>query len=1555
MFSTRQRIAVRSQDQRKKVISSVQSGSNFSSSANVSVSSPGMSNQKDTFLSGILPSTDDAMLRGYYRDIYDFDHVSGAAVDLLSSLPFSDWTLVGADDGQLAVFNSAMDRLNFRSLLPELSIDYLVLGVFIATLVYKREAKQFTDIIPHNPDDIIQGIPSPIYSADPHLQLRVGKSLKDLATGQDAYNTGLRARLNDSMVASLKHNLVTLDPLTTLYLPRKTYSVSGGTSFYRRILPIFLLERLLYRGTLTEATRRQRSILHITAGDEFWEPTEEELLGLVTLFQQADLDPIGAMIATRNDVQTTELRAAGEFWRYTDIVESTTVMKLRAMGISESFLCLTGDTLVSTNAGLVRLDSFGDHLKMEKDSSIDVDFQLKGKDGRVVNACKWWYRGKNAVKKVTTYSGYNIKGTASHKILVLADGATTEWKTIQELMPNQDRLCVDLNSADKNRRKSLRLTLSDPEINAHQTNLKIPNKPKVMTPELAYVMGMIISEGSLGKYGASISNSDDAIIERYRACVNKVFGLGLGIYIPKVVIGETMPICGIDCTRNVVPKEVSVHSKVVAKWLNELGVNWTERKNEKSPCCSYAIPWSILKADDESKFSFLAAYIDGDGRVAVKPTKDGVKNVEISIYSGSYPIIQMLQILLSDLGIKSRILHEHHRLVIPPSSGGYLYSRISKYMGCERKKLQDYNATPLDVKSGIPLSCFEQLLKSRHIRREVNVGEWFENDEGKPTLVERYGQRCKISVGVNKDRSNAGLLLYDSFDDGVYDDLLCLIKQISTKLHTNLLRLFQIRYLFDPVVSVEDKGKKHLFDLTVDSNSPPAFVANGIVVHNSGEANYNCVVGDTLIPTSRGIMRIDQIADEKHGKKQDIQLPVLGMKGKEIAQTWLSLGKAPTIRVFTTSGNNLECTPNHKLLTVRGGKQEWVAAKDIRIDDYIAVQTSKLTRKTPLPLKLVGPQIASMDYSSNRYAPPEVMTPDLAFVLGCIVSEGCVWSKDQAFSFANTNQAYLDKYEACLRSVFPQVVITKTSVGVGRVVAVNGREGVSNYPCYTYIVTSKVIVHYLKQLGVVSKRGNRSPSYYKQVPWSVLQADEISQFAFLAAYIEGDGTISKVGEIYFASSSRTLVKQIQAMVNSFGILCRRRTNRVVLNGKDAQHLWAFIKPHMVHKSLDEDKEFQTRETYGVPYDFVRDKLLESKLRRGGGGIIYRNDQQQEIPIQERNFWDFFRRTRNCILPYDSYDAGTYNDFLSNLKSISKVTHARLIALFNGRYNWVKVTKLQSGFMKPVYDLSMNGTLKQVLKDGKYTEPAYVANGLISHNTAEVALSVFIEGLRAYRLNLTRRLFTNKLFPLISVVNGFYKQDKVQASVNPYLATAAAQNQSLTQDIQFEMNDTSKLVIPEVHWHKQLKPQADRDYMELLTMLEEKGVPITLRMWAAAGGLSLDNIKDDMEEDTKLRKELKELKGKSGAANPEDGGEGGEGEEEYALSSVMGRKPRSILSRDYGEQAEIIGKTKTGRPKVVNQRRENERANVSIAKAMQNLSDEEHLAQVLSTTSRKIRL
>jgi hypothetical protein len=98
------------------------------------------------------------------------------------------------------------------------------------------------------------------------------------------------------------------------------------------------MEKLLYKGTISEAARRQRSIMHIQAGSDTWRPTTSDLQSLVGLFQEADLDPVNAMIATRNDIQVNEVRQGGDFWKYTDSVDQTASMKMRILGISESFL-----------------------------------------------------------------------------------------------------------------------------------------------------------------------------------------------------------------------------------------------------------------------------------------------------------------------------------------------------------------------------------------------------------------------------------------------------------------------------------------------------------------------------------------------------------------------------------------------------------------------------------------------------------------------------------------------------------------------------------------------------------------------------------------------------------------------------------------------------------------------------------------------------------------------------------------------------------------------------------------------------------------------------------------------------------------------------------------------------------------------------------------------------------------------------------------------------------------------------------------------------------------
>ena len=57
----------------------------------------------------------------------------------------------------------------------------------------------------------------------------------------------------------------------------------------------------------------------------------------------------------------------------------------------------------------------------------------------------------------------------------------------------------------------------------------------------------------------------------------------------------------------------------------------------------------------------------------------------------------------------------------------------------------------------------------------------------------------------------------------------------------------------------------------------------------------------------------------------------------------------------------------------------------------------------------------------------------------------------------------------------------------------------------------------------------------------------------------------------------------------------------------------------------------------------------------------------------------------------------------------------------------------------------------------------------------------------------------------------------------------------------------------------MKPEVDKDYLEILETLEEKGIPIPLRIWAAAGGENIDELINALDDDNELRLEIAEKK------------------------------------------------------------------------------------------------
>ena len=320
----------------------------------------------DPMLSGFIPGEEHSHFYPIYRDMYYNDPVCGSTVDLQSLLPFGDFSLGGCTDRKvLAVYEEAVSRLNVRSYMQDFSVDYLAMGGGCSSLVYDAQRNMFFDFMPHSIENL-KVTQLPFYSQEPILTVTFPRAIVESVSGNSPRLHQLRNRVGPKLFDAIRSGKMELDPASTIFLARRSFSTNHmGTSLLRRCLPYYLIEKGLYRGTLVESQKRQRGILHATLGDgDQWDPTTEELEFFTNLLNDADSDPVGAVLVTKQGVQIDEFRQGGDFWKCTDFSESVFNMKLRALGVSEAFL--SGDANYSTgdNALSVFLDSLRSYREL---------------------------------------------------------------------------------------------------------------------------------------------------------------------------------------------------------------------------------------------------------------------------------------------------------------------------------------------------------------------------------------------------------------------------------------------------------------------------------------------------------------------------------------------------------------------------------------------------------------------------------------------------------------------------------------------------------------------------------------------------------------------------------------------------------------------------------------------------------------------------------------------------------------------------------------------------------------------------------------------------------------------------------------------------------------------------------------------------------------------------------------------------------------------------------------------------------------------------------------
>lgn len=647
----------------------------------------------------------------------------------------------------------------------------------------------------------------------------------------------------------------------------------------------------------------------------------------------------------------------------------------------------------------------------------------------------------------------------------------------------------------------------------------------------------------------------------------------------------------------------------------------------------------------------------------------------------------------------------------------------------------------------------------------------------------------------------------------------------------------------------------------------------------SDESQFFCLSGSTLIPTvERGLVPIRQLADRKDGKVQDMPLTVASRWGNAKVNKWIYAGKGRTTRIETSSGNEVVALARHKMLVLdpETGVADFKRVENLRPGDTLCISTTPCVRKTQLKLDLSDAsslvKLSLTGDVSKAVVKPKKMTPDLAFVLGLIVAEGHM--TEYAITMGNGDVELVKKYEACVQRVFgvdcKRIVVAEA----GQKKVINGVHTVASRTCWNVTFHSKVVRSWLEELGVSREKSGR-----KTVPWSILQADEQSQLAFLAAYLEGDGSVAPNGNLQWISTSRKLLSQIQALLNAHGVLCRHSRMSVAVCGQSARDFMPKLAPHMVTKFdrvrfVESDTRRGARNSFGVPNTFVKKVIQDRRVRMAGiHGFVYLNDEGQEVTIK----WRAARLIRDeKVFANDRYENGYYADFLAGLKVISRSTHDKLVELLKLRYRYVSITKLSKAGKRHVYDLNMKDTANR----------SFVSNGLISSNTEgklgalgisadflngnanfsnlETQLSVFLERIRAHREFMTDRVLKD-ICRRIAIKHGF-KKIKPNHLAHNYRVVGAP----WADDAEYE--------IPEFVFSKPLRPVADRDYLDILNTMQQAGIPVPLREMASAGGLNIDTIIDGLDADVKDREIFRDYTKKLQNAGMQAGGgeEGGMG-------------------------------------------------------------------------------
>jgi len=286
-------------------------------------------------------------------------------------------------------------------------------------------------------------------------------------------------------------------------------------------------------------------------------------------------------------------------------------------------------------------------------------------------------------------------------------------------------------------------------------------------------------------------------------------------------------------------------------------------------------------------------------------------------------------------------------------------------------------------------------------------------------------------------------------------------------------------------------------------------------------APTGCLVGNSLVLTDRGLMRLNRLGDVNGDTWQDTRFNVLTDEGEQAATKFYVNGIEDTRRITTKCGYAIQGTLKHRIKVVdtATGAMVWKRFADIAPGDVVALSMGQLAGKPrTVTLPPLGEEYWTGDYTTRV---PRTMTPELAELVGYFMGDGSLHAKGPRFCVTNADTDVAEHIRDLMKSLFNLEA---------RLIPQQGYCEVSAH--------SVPLTLWWEACGFAKMSpgpGHSGKGYVPHIPDAILATNDPAVYsAFLRGLYEADGTVTQ-GIPCWTTTHRSFSEEVKTILLALGL------------------------------------------------------------------------------------------------------------------------------------------------------------------------------------------------------------------------------------------------------------------------------------------------------------------------------------------------------------------------------------------------------------------------------------